>query len=62
MKHVTFKVDDLFTDCVEKKLGGNATATPQQKLDGGVRNWSFDDFDAMEIRRNSSTNFDDAGV
>jgi len=53
MKHVKFKVDDLFTDCVEKNWGGNATA--QQKFDDGVRDWSFDDIDAMEIRRSSST-------
>jgi len=26
------------------------------------RDWSLDDFDAIKIRRSSSTKFDDAGV
>ena len=39
------------------KCDGDGEANIRQR-----RDWSFDDFDAVEIRRSSSTKFDGAGV
>ena len=50
----------FFSGCVEKlelKCDGDGAAEIRR-----WRDWSVDDFDAVEIRRSSSTKFDGAGV
>jgi len=42
---------------MEIKFDGDGAARIRRR-----RDWSVDDFDAMEIRRSSSTKFDGAGV